>query len=195
MVLQPTTAATDPLLEAGKLLFEKALYRQALAPLQKVWQQKPGAYDAGMYLALSHYLIEHYAESEKALKEIQAVPEASSEYLLLLGSVGARLGKWDEARIALEEATKRFPQRADGYLNLGLFCLERGDRKRAMDLFDKASRLEMRGQQSYLHHSFSKELRRPPAAGRARPVGLDSRRTLQPAGGTALCTAAERFSA
>ena len=140
-----TTAATDPLLEAGKLLFEKALYRQALAPLQKVWQQKPGAYDAGMYLALSHYLIEHYAESEKALKEIQAVPEASSEYLLLLGSVGARLGKWDEARIALEDATKRFPQRADGYLNLGLFCLERGDRKRAMDLFDKASRLETRG--------------------------------------------------
>jgi tetratricopeptide (TPR) repeat protein len=140
-----TTAAADPLLEAGKLLFEKALYRQALAPLQKVWQQKPGAYDAGMYLALSHYLIEHYAESEKALKEIQAVPEASSEYLLLLGSVGARLGKWDEARITLEDATKRFPQRADGYLNLGLFCLERGDRKRAMDLFDKASRLEMRG--------------------------------------------------
>ena len=139
------TTAIDPLLEAGKLLFEKALYRQALAPLQKVWQQKPGAYDAGMYLALSHYLIEHYAESEKALKEIQAIPEASSEYLLLSGSVGARLGKWNEARIALEDATKRFPQRADGHLNLGLFCLERGDRKRAMDLFDKASRLETRG--------------------------------------------------
>jgi len=139
------TTAIDPLLEAGKLLFEKALYRQAVAPLQKVWQQKPGAYDAGMYLALSHYLIEHYAESEKALKEIQAIPEASSEYLLLSGSVGARLGKWNEARIALEDATKRFPQRADGHLNLGLFCLERGDRKRAMDLFDKASRLETRG--------------------------------------------------
>jgi len=140
-----TTTAIDPLLEAGKLLFEKALYRQALAPLQKAWQRKPGAYDAGMYLALSHYLIEHYVESEKALKEIQAVPEASSEYSLLLGSVGARLGKWDEARDALEDATKRFPQRADGYLNLGLFCLERGDRKRAMDLFDKASRLETKG--------------------------------------------------
>lgn len=140
-----TTAAVDPLFEAGKLLFEKALYRQALTPLQKVWQQKPGSYDTGMYLALSHYLIEHYAESEKVLKAIQPVPEASSEYPLLLGSVRARLGKWDEARNEFEDVTKRFPQRADGYLNLGLFCLERGDRSRAMDLFDKASRLETRG--------------------------------------------------
>jgi len=140
-----TTTAIDPLLEAGKLLFEKALYRQALTPLQKVWQQKPGVYDVGMYLALCHYLTERYTESENVLKAMQAVPETSSEYRLLLGSVRARLGKWDEARNEFEEVTKRFPQRADGYLNLGLFCLERGDKTRAMDLFDKASRLETRG--------------------------------------------------
>lgn len=140
-----TTAAIDPLFEAGKLLFEKALYRQALTPLQKVWEMKPGAYDAGMYLALSHYLMEHYAESEKVLKAIQGGPESSPEYALLLGSVRARLEKWDDARNDLETVTKRFPQRADGYLNLGLFCLERGDRIRAMELFDKAARLETKG--------------------------------------------------
>jgi len=143
--LAKTTAAIDPLFEAGKLLFEKALYRQALVPLQKLWQQKPGSYDAGMYLALSHYLIEQYLESEKVLTAFQGVPEASSEYPLLLGSVRARLGKWEEARSALEDATKRFPQRADGYLNFGLFCLERGEKTRAMDLLDKASRMEARG--------------------------------------------------
>jgi tetratricopeptide (TPR) repeat protein len=140
-----TTTAMDPLWEAGKLLFEKALYRQALTPLQKVWELKPGAYEAGMYLALSHYLIEHYAESEKVLKAIPVVPEGSPDYALLLGSVYARLGKWDEARRQLEVVTKRFPERADGYLNLGLFCLEVGDRTRAMDLFDKAARLETKG--------------------------------------------------
>ena len=140
-----STAAIDPLFEVGKLLFEKALYRQALAPLQKVWLQKPGSYDSGMYLALSHYLIEHYAESEKVLASLQSVPETSSEYQLLLGSVRARLGKWEEARNALEGVTKRFPQRADGFLNLGLFCLERGERTRAMGLFEKASHLEMKG--------------------------------------------------
>lgn len=140
-----TTVAIDPLFAAGKFLFEKALYRQALTPLQKVWETKPGAYDAGMYLALSHYLMEHYAESENVLKAIQIGAESSPEYALLLGSVRARLGKWDEARNDLETVTMRFPQRADGYLNLGLFCLERGDRTRAMDLFDKASRLETKG--------------------------------------------------
>ena len=140
-----STAAVDSLFEAGKLLFEKALYRQALAPLQKAWQQKPGAYDAGMYLALSNYLIEHYAESEKILRAIQAVPGGSSEYSLLRASVWARLGKWDDARSEFEEVTKRFPQRADGYLNYGLLCLERGDRMRAMELFDRASRMETKG--------------------------------------------------
>jgi tetratricopeptide (TPR) repeat protein len=139
------TAAIDPLLEAGKLLFEKALYRQALAPLQKAWQQKPGSYDSGMYLALSHYLVEQYTESERILTAIKAIPEQSSEYPLLRGSVYARLGKWDEAREEFELATQRFPKRADGYVNYALLCLERGDRVRAMDLLDRAARLDTRG--------------------------------------------------
>ena len=140
-----STAAVDSLFEAGKLLFAKALYRQALAPLQKAWQQKPGAYETGMYLALSHYLIEEYAAGEKILNAIPVVPETSAEYPLLLGSIRARLEKWDEARKEFESVLKRFPQRADGYLNYGLFCLDRGESKRAMDLFDQASRLETRG--------------------------------------------------
>ena len=139
------TTAVDSLSEAGKLLFEKALYRQALGPLQKAWQQKPGAYDTGMYLALSHYLVEEYAASERILNAISVVPETSSEYSLLLGSIRARLEKWDEARKEFDSVLKRFPQRADGYLNYGLFCLDRGESKRAMDLFDQASRLETRG--------------------------------------------------
>src|SRR5262249_661723 len=129
--LVETTSAIDPLFEAGKLLFEKALYRQALVPLAKVWQHRVGAYDAGMYLALSHYLIEQYVQSEKVLTAIQTGPEPSSEYRLLLGSVRARLGKWEEAGKELEGSLKHFPQRADGYLNFGLYCLERGEKTRA----------------------------------------------------------------
>ena len=132
----------------GKLLFEKTLYRQALAPLQKAWQQKQGSYDIGMYLALSHYLIEQYAESEAVLLQIQQAPGASVgslEYEILLGSARARLGNWDAAGKDLEDATRRFPQRADGYLNFGLFCVERGENARAMDLFEKASRLPGKG--------------------------------------------------
>lgn len=143
--LAATSSTTDSLWEAGKLLFEKALYRQALPPLQKAWQQRPGSYDIGMYLALSHYLIEQYAESEAVLAQIDAGSDRPSDFCILLGSVYARLGKWEAARKELEEATRRFPQRVDGYLNFGLFCLERGDTEQAIGLFAKASRLPSKG--------------------------------------------------
>src|SRR5262249_15808247 len=145
MGLATATTAVDHLFAAGKLLFEKALYRQALTPLEKAWQQRVGSYDTGMYLALSHYLIEQYIQSEKVLAAIQIGGEPSPEYRLLLGSVRARLGKWEEAGKELQGSLKQFPQRADGYLNFGLYCLERGERARARDLFDRAYRLDAKG--------------------------------------------------
>lgn len=63
----------------------------------------------------------------------------------MLGCVQARLGKWEDARSVMEDVIRRFPGRAEGYLNLGLFCLERGETSRAAALFDTASRLESKG--------------------------------------------------
>jgi tetratricopeptide (TPR) repeat protein len=140
-----SSSAPDPLWEAGKLLFEKALYSKALLPLQKLWQQKRGSYDIGMYLALSYYLLEKHGESEETLVEIQTGPEPPQDYQILLGSVRARLGKWEQARLQLERAVKQAPQRADGFLNLGLFCLERGEAHRALELFETAARRSTKG--------------------------------------------------
>jgi tetratricopeptide (TPR) repeat protein len=143
--LTSSTSAPDPLWEAGKLLFEKALYSKALLPLEKVWQQKRGSYDIGMYLALSFYLLERHAESESTLVQIQTGVEPPLDYQILLGSVRARLGKWEQARLDLESAVKRAPQRADGFLNLGLFYLERGDTRRALELLEMAERMSTKG--------------------------------------------------
>src|SRR5262249_15434204 len=60
--ISETPSSPDILLEAGKLLFDHVLYRQAQIPLEKAWQQKPESYEAGMYLALCYYLTEQYAE-------------------------------------------------------------------------------------------------------------------------------------
>ncbi len=143
--LVSSSSAPDPLWEAGKLLFEKALYSKALLPLQKLWQQKRGSYDIGMYLALSYYLLEKHADSEETLVQIRTGPETPLDYQILLGSVRARLGKWEQARLELESAVKRAPQRADGFLNLGLFCLERGETSRALELFERAARMSTKG--------------------------------------------------
>src|SRR6185503_10701872 len=65
------TSSTNLLLEAGKLLFDRVLYQQALAPLEKAWQQQPGSYDVGMYLALARYMLEQYRPSENVLSAMR----------------------------------------------------------------------------------------------------------------------------
>jgi tetratricopeptide (TPR) repeat protein len=98
-----------------------------------------------MYLALSHYLVQQYAESEQVLLEIKAGANAPLDYQILLGSVRARMEKWDTAQPILESTIEKEPNRADGYLNLGLFLLERGEHDRAIQLFVTAARLANRG--------------------------------------------------
>jgi tetratricopeptide (TPR) repeat protein len=126
------------LLEAGKILFERALYRQALAHLEKSWESRPELYETGMYLALSHFMLEAYAKSGEVLTALAAadVPKPA-EYHILLGSVYARLGRWEDSERELKKAIAIAPDRPDGYLNLGLLALERGDEARAMALFDR----------------------------------------------------------
>jgi tetratricopeptide (TPR) repeat protein len=138
-------SSSDLLHEAGKLLFEHLYYRQALIPLDKAWQDHKGSYEVGMYLALSHYLIQEYAQSEAVLNTIQPGAVPPLDYLILKGSVDARLGRWETSRQELEGAIKQAPNRADGYLNLGLFYLERRETQLAMELLEKGSALMVKG--------------------------------------------------
>jgi tetratricopeptide (TPR) repeat protein len=133
------TSSPNLLLEAGKLLFDRVLYQQALAPLEKAWQQQPGSYDVGMYLALALYMLEQYRPSESVLSAIRTDGPPSLEFCDLLGSVYARLEQPKEAKQQFEKAIRQFPDRADGYLNLGLFYLEQGDDRNARELFDKGA--------------------------------------------------------
>ncbi|PYV43619.1 MAG: hypothetical protein DMG06_09950 [Acidobacteria bacterium] len=139
------STSPDVLWEIGKLLFERLLYPQALSPLRKAWEQKPGSYEVGMYLALSHYLIKQYSESEHVLTAIQPGPNPPLDYRILLGSVYARLGRWQQAQQELEKAIRQSPNRADGYLNLGLFYLERGDQQLSMEMLEKGSGMMVKG--------------------------------------------------
>jgi tetratricopeptide (TPR) repeat protein len=132
-------SSPNVLLEVGKMFFDNLLYRQSLDPLEKAWRASPGSYDLGMYLALTHYLLEQFDQSERILTAIRVGGTPSIEFCNLLGAVYARLGRWDEAQRELELAIQLAPDRADGYLNLALFRLERGDHQRAMALLEKGS--------------------------------------------------------
>ena len=136
--LSKRTTSDSLLLKIGELLFQRLLYRQAIEVLSRGWQFKKGDRRTGMYLALSHYMLGEYEESLRVLTAIH-MPYLSEEYRYLLGSVYARLGQSDQAERELELGVAAHPERAGGYLNLGLFHLERGNRSRAMELLEKGS--------------------------------------------------------
>jgi hypothetical protein len=92
-----SASTSNFLLEAGKMLFDHLLYLRAVVPLDKAWKMTPGSYDIGMYLALSHYISGQYPESDAVLSGIKIGASPTLEYLVLRGSVLARLEKWEEA--------------------------------------------------------------------------------------------------
>jgi len=135
----------DILLQAGRILFDHVLYLKALVPLEKAWKQEPGSYEIGMYLALSYYISGQYPECETVLSSIKHGAVPTLEYLVLRGSVLARLEKWGEAEQNLEKALQLYPNQAGAYLNLGLYYLERGQNEKATALIEKGAQLMSKG--------------------------------------------------
>ena len=141
-LLEPLVGAASSanlLLQIGKLYFRNLLYRKALIPLQRAWELSKPSYEAGMFLALTFFQLGEYASCAGFLDQIK--PDAAEEldYRTLKGSVLARLGEWEGARRELERGVEAAADRADGYLNLGLFWMERGDREKAWELLEKGS--------------------------------------------------------
>jgi tetratricopeptide (TPR) repeat protein len=137
----------DPelLLGIGQLLLQHLYYRQAICPLRKAWRQKPGSYEVGMYLATSYYLIREYNDSARVLKSIRPGASSPLDYLVLGGCVAARLGQWEEGEKELRNTLQQYPDRAEGYLNLGLFYLERDRHQQARAMLEKGSTLIVKG--------------------------------------------------
>ncbi|MEW5976494.1 MAG: tetratricopeptide repeat protein [Acidobacteriota bacterium] len=138
--LTESTSSPNLLLQIGKLYFRNLLYREAAAPLERAWSLGGPSYEAGMYLSLTYHQLERYADCARILNQIQPDADKALEYHILRGSALARLERWSEAQDQLERAVASSPDRADGYLNLGLFFMERGDRQKGWEMLEKGSR-------------------------------------------------------
>ena len=143
-LVESSALAPGTLLEVGKMLFQRILYRQAVGPLQMALDGKPGWYEAGMFLALARYQLEEYAESAEVLSALE-IDSPPAEYRYLLGSVRARLGDPEGARRDLELGIRAAPERAAGYLNLTLFLLDQERPADAINAFREASSRTARG--------------------------------------------------
>jgi tetratricopeptide (TPR) repeat protein len=140
-----SASSPDFLLQAGKILFDHVLYLKAAVPLERAWKQKPGSYEIGMYLALSYYISGRYQACETVLSDVKNGDMPTLEYLVLRGSVLARLDKWGEAEQNLEKALQLYPDQAGAYLNLGLFYLERNQKEKATTLIEKGAQMMSKG--------------------------------------------------
>lgn len=146
-LLEGVTAASGNqgiLLEIGKLLFQNVLYRQAVDPLRKAWNMGPVRYEVGMYLALSHFQLEEYEECVGILRTIET-SSRPAEFRYLLGSALARTGDPKGAREEFNFGIDLNPDRAGGYLNLGLFLLDQSEREEALAVFERAAQHDARG--------------------------------------------------
>ena len=141
---ESSALAPATLLEAGKMLFQRILYRQSIDPLKMAMDARPGWYEAGMYLALAHYQLEEYAASAEVLSGLE-INSPPAEYRYLLGSVRARVGDPEGAHRELELGIRAAPERAAGYLNLTLFFLDQERPADAIKAFQKASLRTVRG--------------------------------------------------
>lgn len=142
--VESSALAPGTLLEVGKMLFQRILYRQAIGPLQMALDARPGWYEAGMYLALARYQLEEYAASAEVLAALE-IDSPPAEYRYLLGSVRARLGDPEGARRELDLGIRAAPERAAGYLNLTLFFLDQERLADAIEAFREASSRTARG--------------------------------------------------
>ena len=138
------SSAPGVLLSIGKLLFRYVLYRQALGPLRKAWEARPGWYDAGMYLSLTHYQLEEYEDCAKILKALED-ESRPAEFRHLLGSALGQLGEAEAARLELDRGISLAPEKAGGYLNLGLYLLDQGQVDQAIGILELASGKDARG--------------------------------------------------
>lgn len=128
----------------GRMLFRRVLYRQALEPLRKAVAARPRWYDARMFLGLAHFQLEQYQECVRVLAGL-GEGAASPEARILRGSALARLGDEAGAGRELRAAVRLQPERADGYLNLGLFHLDQGRLEDALREIEQAAARNARG--------------------------------------------------
>lgn len=134
----------EALLAMGQELFRNVLYRQALEPFQKAWQSRPGWYDAGMYLALSHYQLGDHGDSLGILNRLDS-PARPAEFRCLRGSVLAQTQAGPHAREELDACVELAPEKADGHLNLGLYLLDQGLVPEALAVLRDAAQADARG--------------------------------------------------
>jgi tetratricopeptide (TPR) repeat protein len=133
-VISPSLRSPDVLLRLGRLLFGRLFYKEALTAFQLAHEIEPRAFEPRFRLALTHYLLQEFADTVAVLQpeDVQSSAEAAS----LNASAEAQLGHSDIAISLLQRAILHFPQSPHAYINLALIQMDLGsaaDAKKSLE--------------------------------------------------------------
>jgi tetratricopeptide (TPR) repeat protein len=116
----------DVLLETGAKLAEREYYAPAAEVFGRCAKDYPHNFEAHYNLALAEFALRRYAEAQKALDGLDAMPK--SEQLArdyLRGKILDALGQTEQAERSLTAAFNGAPEQENYGLDLGLFFLRR----------------------------------------------------------------------
>jgi len=117
--------------------------------LKDALRMNPNMYEAH-YLMAEFY--RHGSKLDLSLGEIKTAIGLykDSEAFNFAGGVLESLGRYDEAEAMVDEAIKRYPRKADYYLNKAYILLSKGDTDGAFDFFEKSSSLDPNDYEAFL---------------------------------------------
>ena len=132
----------DVLLQIGQQLFDHFFYADALTAFQAAFDLDPGSFEARVFLALDHFLLNRHQDTIRlleALDEDSRTAEAST----LLGSALAREGRESESEALLRATIEHNPTSPHAYVNLAFVLLEQGRGQEAGELLERANSAEI----------------------------------------------------
>lgn len=132
----------DALLQIGQQLFDHFFYADALHAFQAAFDLDPNSFEARVFLALDHFLLNRHQDTIRLLEALDKdsrTAEASS----LLGSALARDGREAESEALLRATIERNPASPHAYVNLAFVLLEQDRRDEAGELLETANSTEI----------------------------------------------------
>jgi tetratricopeptide (TPR) repeat protein len=139
----------SPAVQEGIRLYRENKLNEAIVAIQKAIAADPG--DAVAYNALG-VIYSQQGDYEKAMEQFdQAISLKQPYYKAIYNKFNLLLGggKMDEAIKLLEGVVEKYPDHADGFINLGVLAGRRGEIDKAIGYFDKAIALDSRDFDAY----------------------------------------------
>ncbi|MEP7344826.1 MAG: DUF4388 domain-containing protein [Gemmatimonadaceae bacterium] len=123
----------------GVAFFKTAMFDESLREFRRVTELRPGESTAEFYVGLIALRQERFDDATRAFRLITSRPGAEFGAYVNLAYALERLGRLDEARLALCDAERLAPDAPAVAFALGVLALKRGDARAADDLLSDAA--------------------------------------------------------